>query len=286
MIFIIGGTGKIGQELLKQLAVKNVKAKVLVRSAQKAESVKSLGHEPVEGDFTKPATFENALKGVEKLFLLTTSANQDRWAADEIAIVEAAKKAGVKTIVQLSVSGASLDSPINLAQQHAKVEAFVKSSGLSYTILQPTGFMQNFLGQAGSIKQGAIYGNYKEGKMPFVDARDIAAVAVAALTESGHEGKTYPITGGEALSYSQVASKLSQVTGKTVNYVDIPAEGVVKGMTGMGFPEWLAKDLSKLGEAVAAGYTGQISDVVEKVTHKKPITLDQFLQDHAAAFKG
>jgi uncharacterized protein YbjT (DUF2867 family) len=234
MIFIIGGTGKVGQELLKQLAVKNVKAKVLVRSAQKAESVKSLGHEPVEGDFTKPSTFENALNGVEKLFLLTTSSSPDRWAADEIAIVDAAKKAGVKTIVQLSAVGSTLDSPINLAQQHAKVEAYVKASGLAYTILQPSGFMQNFLGQAGSIQQGAIYGNYKEGKMAFIDARDIAAVAVAALTESGHEGKTYVITGSEALSYPQVASKLSQVTGKTVNYVDIPAEGVVKGMAGEG----------------------------------------------------
>ncbi len=148
MIFIIGGTGKVGQELLKQLAVKNVKVKVLVRSAQKAESVKSLGHEPVEGDFTKPATFENALKGVEKLFLLTTSTSPDLWASNEIAVIETAKKAGVKEVVLLSVAGASSDSPIHLVREHAKVEDHLKKSGLAYVILQPTGFMQNLLGQS------------------------------------------------------------------------------------------------------------------------------------------
>lgn len=285
MIFIVGGTGKVGQELLKQLAVKNVKAKVLVRSAQKAENVKSLGHEPIEGDFTKPASFENALNGVNELFLLTTSADPTRWAANEIAVIEAAQKAGVKKVVLLSAVGSSLDSPIGLAREHAKVEEHLKKSGLAYTILQPSGFMQNLLGQVPTIKQGAIYGNYKEGKMGFIDARDIAAVAVAALTEPSHDGQTYVLTGSEALNYSQIASKVSQVAGKTVNYVDVPSDAVVKGMTGAGFPEWLAKDLAKLGEAVAAGYTGQTTDVVEKVAKKKPITMDQFLKDHAGVFK-
>jgi uncharacterized protein YbjT (DUF2867 family) len=152
--------------------------------------------------------------------------------------------------------------------------------------LQPTGFTQNLLGQIGAIKQGAIYGNYKQGKTSLIDARDIAAVALAALTEPGHEGQTYLITSGETLSYAEIAAKLSQLTGKTVNYVDVPSEAVVKSMTGAGYPEWLAKDLAIMGDVVAAGYAGHTTDVVEKVAKKKPITVDQFLQDHAAAFKG
>jgi len=286
MIFIVGGTGKVGQELIKQLSQKNIKAKVLVRSAQKAEAVKALGHEAVEGDYTKPSTFEPALAGVTELFLLTTGHDPESWAAHEIAIIDNAKKAGVKKVVYLSALGSNPHSKMALGQLHAKVEEHLKKSGLAYTILQPTGFTQNLLGQIATIKQGAIYGNYKEGKAGFIDARDIAAVALAALIESGHEGQTLVLTGGESLTYSEVAAKISHLTGKTVNYVDVPSEALIKNMTGAGFPEWLAKDLATMGDVVAAGYAGHTTDVVEKVAKKKPITVDQFLADHAAAFKG
>jgi uncharacterized protein YbjT (DUF2867 family) len=286
MIFIIGGTGKVGQELLKQLAAKNVKAKVLVRSAEKAETVKMLGLEPVQGDFTNPSGFAAALSGVDTLFLLTTNHSAEKWAAEEIAVIDTAKQAGVKKVVLLSAVGSNPDSPLSLGQAHAKSEEHLKRSGLAYTILQPGGFMQNFLNQLPTIKQGAIYGNYKDGKMAFIDARDIAAVAVAALTEQGHEGKTYVITGGEAVSYPEVAAKLTALIGKPVHYVDVPAESVIQGMTKAGFPEWLAKDLSKMGEFVASGHAGSTTDVVEKIAKKKPFTVDQFLHDHAAAFKG
>jgi uncharacterized protein YbjT (DUF2867 family) len=285
MILVIGGTGKVGNELIKQLSQKGIKAKVLVRSAQKSETVKNLGHEPVEGDYTKAATLDNAFKGVEKLFLLTTSASADSWATNEIAVIEAAKKAGVKKVVLLSAVGSAPDSPIGIAREHAKTEEHLKKSGLAYTILQPGGFMQNFLNQTATIKQGALYGNFKEGKMAFIDARDIAAVAVAALTEAGHDGQTYILTGGEPLSYGEVAAKLSHATGKSVKYVDVPTEAAVKGMVGAGMPEWLSKDLAKLGEAVAAGYTGHTTDLVEKVAKKKPIAFDQFLKDNVEAFK-
>lgn len=284
MIFIVGGTGKIGQELLKQLAVKNIKAKVLVRSAQKAEAVKALGHEPVEGDITNIPSFEPALHGVEKLFLLTSS-TPERWAADEIAVMEAAKKAGVNQVVLISAIGVTPDSPLVLGQQHSKSEEHLKKSGMAYTILQPHAFMQNILGSAATIKQGAIYGNFKDGKVAFVDARDIAAVAVTALTEAGHENKTYLVTGGESVSYNELAAKLTALTGKEVKYVDIPSDAVIKAMMGAHMPEWLSRDLAKLGEVFAAGDGAHLTDVVEKVGKKKPITVDQFLKDNEQVFK-
>ncbi len=287
MIFIVGGTGRIGQELLKQLAAKKVKAKVLVRSAEKVESVKKLGHEPVQGDVSNPSSFAAALSGMDSLFLLTGAGpSPEAWGASEIAVIDAAQKAGVKKVVQLSVIGASLESPLQISQQHAKVEEHLKKSGLAYTILQPSGFMQNLLGQVASIKQGAYYGNYKEGKMGYIDVRDIAAVAVATLTEPGHDGQSYVLTGGEALNGSEIASKIGKTIGKSVNYVDVPTEAAVQNMTRMGFPEWLAKDLGKMGEFVAAGYTGQTTDVVEKLLKRKPTAMDQFIADHAVAFKG
>ena len=226
MILVIGGTGMVGKEVVKQLAQKKAKARILVRSAQKEAEVKNLGFETAQGDVTQIGTIEAALKGVERLFLLTpASPNQS---AQEIAVIDAAKKAGVKQVVLLSAVGVSVDSPITLARNHAKTEEHLKKSGLGWTILQPHSFMQNLLNQAGGIKsQGALYGNFKDGKVAMVDARDIAAVAVAALTEPGHEGQTYVITGGEAVNYAQVAEKLSAVSGKKVNYVDVPSAGLV-----------------------------------------------------------
>jgi uncharacterized protein YbjT (DUF2867 family) len=173
-----------------------------------------------------------------------------------------------------------------LGQQHFKSEEYLRHSGMAYTILQPHSFMQNLLMMAPGIKQGAIYGNFKDGKVAFIDVRDIAAVGVAALTEEGHDGKTYLVTGGEALSYAELSSKLSSIVGKEVKYVDIPTDAAIQGMKGVGMPEWLAKDLAKLGEVFAAGHGAHTTDVVETVAKKKPFTVDQFLHDHAAAFKG
>jgi uncharacterized protein YbjT (DUF2867 family) len=285
MILVIGGTGTVGGAVVKQLADKKAKTRVLVRNSQKEAEVKKLGLETAQGDVTKPDTLGAALKGVERLFLLTPASPQQ--ADQEMAVVDLAKRAGVQHVVLLSAVGVSADSPLALARNHARSEEHLKKSGLAWTILQPHSFMQNLLNQAGGVKtQGALYGNFKDGKVAMVDARDIAAVAVAALTEPGHEGKTYVITGGEAVDYIQVAQKLSAVTGKKVNYVDVPSAGLVQSMTSMGVPDWLAGDLAKLGEVFAAGHGAATTDVVEKVAKKKPNTVDQFLKDYAPAFKG
>lgn len=283
MILVIGGTGKIGGELVKQIAQAKIKARVLVRSASTAEAIQKLGLETAVGDVSKIETIQAALTGVESLFLLT--APSLHMADIEIAIMDEAKKAGVKKIVLQSAMGVDLQSPQTVVHEHAESQEYLKKLGVPFTILQPTSFFQNFLLMKSIGKQGAIYGNYKDGKIGFVDARDIASVALAALTEAGHEGKTYVITGNEALSYGEVAAKVSQATGKTVKYVDVPTDSAVKGMVDAGMPEWLSEDLGKYGERLAAGDMREITDVVQKVTHQKPITLDRFLTDNVEAFK-
>jgi len=282
MILVIGGTGTIGSEVVKKIAGAGLKARVLVRNAVKAETVQKLGLETALGDVSKIETIEAALRGVDSLFLLTRAHLQ--MAKIESAIMDAAKKAGVKRIVLFSGMGVSLQSPQTITREHALSQEHLKKLGVPFTVLQPAGFMQNFLFMASTIKQGAIYGNYKNGRMGFVDARDIAAVALAALTGEGHNGKTYVITGGESMSYFEAAEAVSRVIGKTVNYVDVPAEVVIKAMTDMGMPEWLSKDLAKFAGEVAAGELDHITDVVEKVTGRKPITLEQFFIDNVEAF--
>jgi uncharacterized protein YbjT (DUF2867 family) len=282
MILIIGGTGKVGREVVKQLAQKKIPARVLVRSAH--AEIEKLGLESVTGDWTNLASVDAALRGVDRVFLLTPPMPDE--AARKSAIIDAAKRAHVKYIVLQSGAGASADSEISQARQHARADDYLKDSGLAYTILQPYFFMQNVIGQAAAIaSQGAVYGNFGSGRLAMVDARDIAAVAVAALAEGGnHRGQTYVITGRAAITHAEAAQTLSSVLGKTIGYVNLPSQQLVKAIASAGTPEWLARDLALLGEEIAAGHFARITDVVEKITKRPPISFEQFVQDNAEAF--
>ena len=161
----------------------------------------------------------------------------------------------------------------------------LRRSGLKWTILQPEAFMQNLLGSVGTIKQqGSIYGTAKDGKIAMIDARDIARVAAHALVDSEHEGKTYVLTGPEAVDYAQVAETFSHVLGRPVKYVDLPPEQARLGMLGTGLPEWLVDILLGLSSIYAAGRGAQVTDAVEQVGGAKPRTIAQFVRDHVLAF--
>lgn len=145
--------------------------------------------------------------------------------------------------------------------------------------------MQNFLQSAGTIQsQGAIYAPIGDARISFVDVRDIAAVAVKTLTEPGHEGKTYLITGPESLSHYDVAEKLSKAIGKKVNFVDVPPEAFKQAVMGSGVPEWMADGLNELYADWRTGSITAVSPVVSEVAKKQPIAFDQFARDHVAAF--
>ena len=117
---------------------------------------------------------------------------------------------------------------------------------MDFTILRPNFFLQNLLTMTAMVQQGTLYVPAGEGKAPFVDVRDIAAVAASCLTETGHEGKIYEVTGPISIGYSDIAATLSQVLGRTINYVDIPVAAAKSSMLEMGMPAWLADALKEL----------------------------------------
>lgn len=282
MILVTGATGKVGSEVVKQLAARGAPVRALVRSPEKARAIAAPGVEIARGDLGDPGSLGAAMEGVEALFLLTPpDPRQVEWQHNAI---EAAKRAGVRHVVKLSAIGASEHAPVQLGRWHWQTEEELKASGLGWTILQPGFFMQNFLGFAPTIQgQGAFYSNVN-GRVALVDARDIAAVAVAALTEDGHEGQTYVITGGEAISYPEAAEKLSAALGRGVNYVEIPDEAMRSALLQAGLPDWFADDLLALNAILNAGHAATPTDVVATVAKKEPIRFDQFARDHAAAF--
>ncbi len=281
-ILVTGATGNVGSQVVQQLIASGVTPRVAVRSINKAESLKKAGAELVEMDLDRSETVQSALTGVNKVFLVSPFVpNMVELTA---ILIEAAKRANVQQIVKLS----ALAQPgIALSKWHSEMENAIASSGIPFTFLRPNGFMQNFVNaMAETIKSdNAFYLNAGDGKVSFVDTRDIASVAVAALITSGHEGQSYTITGLEALSHSQAAAILSQVLGRTINYVDVPEDTVRQGMQGAGMPEPIVNALLELYASYKAGLAAEVSPVVEQVTGKKPISFEQFVQDYAEVWQ-
>jgi uncharacterized protein YbjT (DUF2867 family) len=205
--------------------------------------------------------------------------------------VREAKKAGVKYIVKQSVMGADAEpeitpTPIRL---HRQAEKIIEESKIPFTFLRSNSYMQNFVNfYSHSVKtQGAFYVPAGDARISFVDVRDIAAIAVHALTStnSKHEGKAHNITGGEALSHGQAAEILSEQLGKKVNYINVSDEDARKGMKDMGMDEWIINSIIELFEFAKAGHWSAISPVTEQITGNKPISFSQFASDNAASFK-
>lgn len=293
-ILVSGSTGTVGSEVVKQLSsITDVNIKAAARSVEKIKNLESSDNvKGVHIDYNKPESLKEALKDVDKLFLLAPAVPN----AEELEsnLVNEAKKAGVRYIVKQSVMGADEGAEVEIMRQHRKAEKIIEESGISYTFLRPNEFMQNFINFHGhSIKNNnAFYLPLENAKVSVVDVRDIAAVAVKALTENEngdnnnrHNNKAYLITGPEALSYHQMAELLSNATGKKISYVSISEEEARAAMKEMGMDDWLINTISELANYFKKGYASQVSSAVEEVTGKKPLSFSQFANDYAQLFR-
>lgn len=284
MILVTGSTGKVGSELVQRLAAQGARVRALVRGPAGAALLATPGVEVVRGDLGDPASLDAAMGGVERLFLL--SGVDPRQAELQGNAVEAARRAGLQHIVKLGAAGTSLDSPITVARLHARTEQQIEASGIPFTFIKPALFMQFLMTHAPSIRsEGAFYMPMRDGRVPMVDVRDIAAVAAAALTGQGHEGRSYTVTGPEALSMGDAARKLGQALGRRVQYVDVPPDAAREAMIGQGVPAWFVEDLLKLMDVFAAGYAATVSPDVEKATGREPRSFDAFARDFAQVFQ-
>lgn len=283
-ILITGATGTNGREILKQLTAAGHQVRAMVRNLEKAADLQSPNVELVEGDFDKPDTLEDALRGIEKAFVVTpVDARHVEWMRN---FIEAAKRAATQHVVKFSGMGAKADSDSEIIRMHAQTDDMLKQSGLSYTILQPNSFFQNMFWSANTIKeQGAFYLPMGDAKQSVIDVRDIAAIAVKVLTESGHEGKTYVLTGPEPLTYHDIAQKIAKAIGKPVNYVPVPVEAARKAMADTGMPAWLARVLAEFQGVVATGAYAATTNEVANLLGREPTSFDDFIATYADFFK-
>jgi len=282
VILVTGATGKVGQEVVRQLAAAGVPARALVRDPARASHLRIPGVDIVVGDLGRPETLEAAFAGVERVFLLSPAApDQVELQGNALA---AGQRAGVRQIVKVSVAGGP-DSGTQLGRWHWTTEKQIEASGLDFTFLRPTLFMQQMCSYAHSIATtGTFSAPMGTGEIALVDTRDVAAAAVGALTEGGHGQRIYDLTGPEALSYDAVADTISQAIGRKVSYVHVPPEYAKKQMIAEGVPRWLADDMIILFASFREGYGATVTNAVEDVSKQKPRTFRQFAKDHARVF--
>lgn len=281
-VLVTGATGNTGSALVPALRNAGVDVRVFVRNESKAQPLKDLGAEVVVGDLDKPDSFAPAVEGVDKIYLLTWNGPTQEQQVK--SAIEVAKKAGNPHIVRHSMWGSEKSRIIK--QGYAADEA-IKSSGLSWTILRPTFFMQNTMMAAQTIaSDGMIYMSMKDGKLAMIDVRDIVASAVAVLTGEGHEGKDYILTGPEAISFHDIANTFSKVLGKDVKYVNVPGEAATQSMVDMGLPEWIAQGYTELSEGFSENFASKATDNVANLTNHPARSFEQFARDFAPVFGG
>lgn len=279
MILVTGGTGTVGQATVRALKARGRPFKVATRDPGR---VKANGIRAVEFDFERPDTVARALERVNHVFLLTPATEKQEEYVH--TAVMAAKRTGVKHVVRLSVTGADMEPGIALSRVHRACDDVVRASGLSWTLLRPASFMQNFVNYYG-VKPGAdatIRQPHGDGRVSWVDARDVGEVAAAALTVKAHEGRTYELSGPEPLSDAEAAAILSEALGRTCAYADVPDAAARDGMLGVGMSPWSVDALMELNAVIRQGHAAGVSDGVQEVLGRAPRSFRDYARDLAA----
>ena len=287
MIVVIGGTGTTGRALVKALAAKGLDFKCLVRDEAKARETLGADVALVQGDLDDPASLEAAFAGADKVFL--NSGHGPALKQQQMNAIEAAKRAGIAHFVKMSGSekGITADSPSLILRDHYHVEEALKTSGLDWTIVQPNYFLNNVMMFAPTVSSDSKFMSpiKADAPMSMIDVRDTADCVVAVMTEAGHEGKTYYLTGA-VITLNDVAAELTRVLGRDVTLVTVPLEGAQAAMAKQGMPDWLIAHMSALVPFVSDGKMGGPSDWVEKLSGHPPRTLAGILEENKAAFGG
>jgi uncharacterized protein YbjT (DUF2867 family) len=282
MILITGATGMVGSEVLKRLSAQGVQLRAVTRDPRKAE-VNLPNVHFVQGDFDDADSMRRACSGVGRAFLLTNST--ERTERQQIAFTRAAQQSGVRHIVKLSQLHADTNSPGRFLRYHAAVEAAVQASGLTFTFLRPNLYMQGLLNFRQSIQEKSVFfAAAGDARISAVDVRDLADVAVAALTTSQHDNKIYALTGPDALTFTEMAHQLSMATGRTITFVDVPPESMRAALADLGFPAWQADGLLEEFAMYRRGEAAGVEPGVREALGRPPRSFNEFARDYAPLF--
>jgi uncharacterized protein YbjT (DUF2867 family) len=279
-MILITTPGKVGREAARLLVKTDTHARLLARDPSKLAALESEGIEVVAGDLDDEASLVVAMRDISEVILVSPAVP-----AQELRVIAAAKDADVNHVVKIT-SKASADSPIARRRGQNEIEAGLAASGLNHTLLRNNAYMQNFLMLAPAIAKISQFGSSAaDGTVGLIDSRDVAAVAVEiARSPEEHVGKTYWPSGSELLSYTDVATILSTVLGRTITFHPRTLEEDKDAMVAAGVPESVAEQNAQAFTLIAEGDASWITDDVREILGQAPRTFEQFARDHVDAF--
>lgn len=281
MIALTGATGTIGSELVRLLSERGADVRALTRHPEGRPELPGVTW--VEADLADREGVADALEGADRLFLLT--GNAEAMVRLQKNAIRAAADAGVGRVVKLSALGATDHSKSVIGLWHYNVERLLRDSDPEWTILRPHHFMQNLLDPLVFDREtGEVRSASGEGRIPFIDTRDIAAVAAEVLTGEGHGGEIYTLTGPEARSYRDATEFLSRLLGRSLTYIPETMDQAWRRRRNAGQPVWLAAaQLAIAAYQREGGPTETVTRTVERLLGREPRGLERFIEDHRDA---
>jgi NAD(P)H dehydrogenase (quinone) len=277
---ISGATGAVGGRVAARLAESGHGQRLIVRDESRAPDLP--GAEAAEASYKDPEAMRRALAGVRTFFMVSGGEDYDR-VRQHTSTVDAAVAAGVERIVYLSFIGASPEATFTFTRDHWRTEEHIRASGLRHTFLRDNMYLDFLPTLAGT--DGVIRGPAGDGRVGAVARDDIADAAVAVLLGDGHDGRTYDLTGPEAITLHEVAEELSRVTGRDVAYHAETLEEAYASRVSYGAPEWEVEGWVTTYAAIAAGEMDVVSDAVSELTGHAPITFPEFLRQHPESYR-
>lgn len=277
-VLVTGATGTVGSAVVEQLADRSVRVRMAARDTAAVDPRD--GVETVGFDFERPETWGATLADVDRLFLVRPP-NVGVGRLKEFA--DAAARVGVLHVVYLSVLGAEKNPLV----PHYRMERHLESADVAHTFLRAANFMQNFseIHREDVVERGEIYVPAGDDETGFVDARDVAAVGVAALTEPGHENRAYDVTGPEALDCYEIAEAFTDILGRLISYPEPSIPRFVWRMRSRGVPYPMIGVMVVLYTVTRLGRSGRVSDDARRVLGREPRSIREFVEDYASRFR-
>lgn len=292
MIVVLGCTGTTGVALVRELVTAGHRVRAGVRDRVRAAGLLGDAGIPsgavdfVPFDLERPETYAPVLEGGPRCYVaLGGPTGTPDLVAHECTLIDAARAAGVAQYVKVSGLDARPTAPSTIQRWHGQIVAHLLGSSVPWTVLEPSFFMQNLLGLSPAIRAGVLPLPAGDGRAAYIDGADIARVAARVLTEDGHTGARYALTGPALLDHHEVAAALSAELQRPVAYHDLPPEAFAASLAQAGLPPWFGALLADVyGTLYRSGAAARVSDDVQRLTGTAPRSLADFLRAHRAAF--